>query len=117
MGPEFLSLVTKVMFPQRISGNRITSNNNHNNHNNNNNHQSNGESQNQRNGHQVKMRNHRGRRTLNQQDISKRLSLPADLQLPEQFVTKQLLSPTAEEPLTRQMRRQSLVHQNYFVLN
>ncbi|CAG2162624.1 unnamed protein product [Oppiella nova] len=55
----------------------------------------------------VRMRAHRSRR-LNAQDISKRLSLPADLQLPESFLAKQTLSPTPDGPLTRQMRRQSL---------
>ncbi|CAG2104912.1 unnamed protein product [Medioppia subpectinata] len=55
----------------------------------------------------VRMRTHRARR-LNAQDISKRLSLPADLQLPESFLAKQSLSPTPDGPLTRQMRRQSL---------
>ncbi|XP_054164241.1 cyclin-dependent kinase 17-like [Oppia nitens] len=55
----------------------------------------------------VRMRNHRTRR-INPQDISKRLSLPADLHLPESFLVKQSLSPTPDGPLTRQMRRQSL---------
>jgi hypothetical protein len=56
----------------------------------------------------VRMRLHRGRR-LNPQDISKRLSLPADLRLPESFLAKQSLSPTLDGPLSRQLRRQSLV--------
>lgn len=43
-----------------------------------------------------------------QQDINKRLSLPADLHLPESFVAKQNVSPTIEGPLTRATRRQSL---------
>ncbi|KAG1685942.1 Cyclin-dependent kinase 16 [Nymphon striatum] len=45
-------------------------------------------------------------RRLSQQDINKRLSLPADLQLPESFLAKQ--SPCLQEPLTRTSRRQSL---------
>lgn len=48
-------------------------------------------------------------RRLNQEDINKRLSLPADLQLPQDFLTKLSLSPTIEGPLTRNIRRQSLV--------
>lgn len=55
----------------------------------------------------VKMRGHR--RRLNQQDISKRLSLPAELHIPETFIAKHSLSPTIDGPLSRQMRRQSLV--------
>nr|CAD7595111.1 unnamed protein product [Timema genevievae] len=43
-----------------------------------------------------------------QQDINKRLSLPADLHLPESFVAKQNVSPTVEGPLSRSTRRQSL---------
>jgi hypothetical protein len=43
-----------------------------------------------------------------QQDINKRLSLPADLHLPESFVAKQNASPTIEGPLSRASRRQSL---------
>ena len=42
-----------------------------------------------------------------QQDISKRLSLPADLRIPESFLAKQS-SPLFEGPLTRTDRRQSL---------
>jgi hypothetical protein len=56
----------------------------------------------------VRMRTHRTRR-LNPQDISKRLSLPADLRLPESFLAKQSLSPTLDGPLSRKLRRQSLV--------
>jgi len=43
-----------------------------------------------------------------QQDINKRLSLPADLHLPESFIAKQNASPTIEGPLSRASRRQSL---------
>jgi hypothetical protein len=45
---------------------------------------------------------------LPQQDINKRLSLPADLHLPESFVAKQNASPTIDGPLSRASRRQSL---------
>ncbi|KAJ9584821.1 hypothetical protein L9F63_020842, partial [Diploptera punctata] len=47
-------------------------------------------------------------RRLSEQDINKRLSLPADLHLPESFVAKQNASPTIEGPLSRASRRQSL---------
>jgi len=44
-----------------------------------------------------------------QQDISKRLSLPADLRIPEAFLAKQSSSsPIFDGPLTRTNRRQSL---------
>ena len=42
----------------------------------------------------------------NQEEINKRLSLPADLRLPDNFV--ETISPTLEGPLTRACRRQSL---------
>lgn len=43
------------------------------------------------------------------QDISKRLSLPADLHIPESFLAKQAASfAVVEAPLTRASRRQSL---------
>lgn len=45
---------------------------------------------------------------LLQEEINKRLSLPADLKLPENFVEKQAVSPTLEGPLSRATRRQSL---------
>jgi hypothetical protein len=46
---------------------------------------------------------------LEQQDISKRLSLPADLRIPESFLAKQSSSsPIFDGPLTRTNRRQSL---------
>lgn len=47
-------------------------------------------------------------RRFSEQDINKRLSLPADLHLPESFVAKQNVSPTIDGPLTRSSRRQSL---------
>ena len=46
---------------------------------------------------------------IEQQDISKRLSLPADLRIPEAFLAKQSSSsPIFDGPLTRTNRRQSL---------
>ncbi len=42
-----------------------------------------------------------------QVDINKRLSLPADLRLPDSFISKEL-SPVLDGPLTRATRRQSL---------
>jgi len=48
------------------------------------------------------------RRLTSQEEINKRLSLPADLKLPDNFVEKQAVSPTLEGPLTRATRRQSL---------
>ena len=58
----------------------------------------------------VKMRQKAGgpRRLTSQEEINKRLSLPADLKLPDNFVEKQAVSPTLEGPLTRATRRQSL---------
>ncbi|XP_014679768.1 PREDICTED: cyclin-dependent kinase 16-like, partial [Priapulus caudatus] len=47
-------------------------------------------------------------RRLNEQDINKRLSLPADLNLPESFLAKQCLTPTLDGPLSRRVRRASL---------
>lgn len=46
------------------------------------------------------------RRTSQQSDISKRLSLPADLRLPESFLNKQ--QQVLDGPLSRSVRRQSL---------
>lgn len=44
------------------------------------------------------------------QDISKRLSLPMDIRLPQEFLQKlQLESPDLPKPLTRMSRRASLV--------
>ncbi|GIY55322.1 hypothetical protein CDAR_65731 [Caerostris darwini] len=51
----------------------------------------------------VKLRSRHRRR-----DISKRLSLPADILLPESFLAKQTVSPTLEGPISRTLRRQSL---------
>jgi len=48
------------------------------------------------------------RKVSKQEEISKRLSLPADLRLPENFVSRETASPTLEGPLTRATRRQSL---------
>lgn len=58
----------------------------------------------------VKMRQKAGnpRRLTSQEEINKRLSLPADLKLPDNFVEKQAVSPTLEGPLSRATRRQSL---------
>ena len=58
----------------------------------------------------VKMRQKgsNGRKLTSQEEINKRLSLPADLKLPDNFVEKQAVSPTLEGPLTRATRRQSL---------
>jgi len=54
-------------------------------------------------------REHMGARKLSsQEEINKRLSLPADLKLPDNFVEKQAVSPTLEGPLSRATRRQSL---------
>ncbi|XP_018026172.1 cyclin-dependent kinase 18 [Hyalella azteca] len=53
----------------------------------------------------VKMR-HKARRRLTQEDINKRLSLPADLRVPEAFLQKQELRGDA--PLSRVSRRKSL---------
>ncbi len=47
-------------------------------------------------------------RKLSEQDFYKRLSVPADLQLPESFIAKQNASLTIEVPLSRASRRQSL---------
>ncbi len=48
------------------------------------------------------------RKASHQEEINKRLSLPADLKLPENFVEKLAVSPTLDGPLTRATRRQSL---------
>jgi len=48
------------------------------------------------------------RKLSSQEEINKRLSLPADLKLPENFVEKQAVSPTLDGPLSRVTRRQSL---------
>lgn len=49
-----------------------------------------------------------GRKLSNQEEINKRLSLPADLKLPDNFVSRQAVSPTLEGQITRATRRQSL---------
>jgi cyclin-dependent kinase 17 len=48
------------------------------------------------------------RKVSKQEEISKRLSLPADLRLPENFISRQAVSPTLEGQITRTNRRQSL---------
>lgn len=48
------------------------------------------------------------RKLSSQEEINKRLSLPADLKLPDNFLEKQAVSPTLEGPLSRATRRQSL---------
>merc|ERR1719273_821875 len=48
------------------------------------------------------------RKLSSQEEINKRLSLPADLKLPDNFVEKQAVSPTLVGPITRATRRQSL---------
>ncbi|XP_040566299.1 cyclin-dependent kinase 5 homolog isoform X2 [Lepeophtheirus salmonis] len=48
------------------------------------------------------------RKLSNQEEINKRLSLPSDLKLPDNFIEKQVVSPTLDGPLTRATRRQSL---------
>ncbi|XP_045116678.1 cyclin-dependent kinase 17-like isoform X2 [Portunus trituberculatus] len=53
----------------------------------------------------VKLRQNKNRR-ITQEDINKRLSLPADLRVPDAFLQKQSISP--EVPLSRASRRQSL---------
>lgn len=50
-----------------------------------------------------------GRRRLNKEDIIKRLSLPADFNLPQEVIAKMSASPTFDGPLTRSAQRQSLV--------
>lgn len=59
----------------------------------------------------VNLRRSNPRRRLNQEHINKRLSLPADLQLPQDLLAKLSVSPTgqSDEPLSRSVRRQSLV--------
>jgi len=71
--------------------------------------------------HQVKMRpkgggvgslgpgmDSRSRKLSEQEEINKRLSLPADLKLPDNFISRQAVSPTLEGQITRATRRQSL---------
>ena len=50
----------------------------------------------------VKLRQKPNQRKLsNQEEINKRLSLPADLKLPDNFISRQAVSPTLEGPLSR----------------
>ena len=42
-----------------------------------------------------------GRKLSNQEEINKRLSLPADMKIPENFISRQTVSPTLEGPLSR----------------
>lgn len=63
--------------------------------------------------HGVKMRQKASgaappRKVSSQEEINKRLSLPADLKLPDNFVEKLAVSPTLDGPLSRATRRQSL---------
>ena len=51
---------------------------------------------------------HPPRKVSSQEEINKRLSLPADLKLPDNFVEKMAVSPTLDGPLSRATRRQSL---------
>uniref|UniRef100_A0A8R1XYE4 cyclin-dependent kinase n=1 Tax=Onchocerca volvulus TaxID=6282 RepID=A0A8R1XYE4_ONCVO len=55
----------------------------------------------------IKMRQKPTRR-WNEQDIQKRLSLPADLRLPLSVIEKLNRTPTLDQPLTRKNRRASL---------
>lgn len=48
------------------------------------------------------------RKVSSQEEINKRLSLPADLKLPENLVEKLSVSPTLDGPMSRATRRQSL---------
>lgn len=60
----------------------------------------------------VKLRQKQGgpisRKLSDQEEINKRLSLPADLKLPDNFINRQAVSPTLEGQITRSTRRQSL---------
>lgn len=47
-------------------------------------------------------------RNWTHEDINKRLSLPADIHLPESFVIKQTISPTLDGPINRRLRKSSL---------
>lgn len=69
-----------------------------------------GDSNQSHNNELVKMRQKpvNGRKISKQEEINKRLSLPADLRLPENFVSRQIVTPTLEGPLSRATRRQSL---------
>lgn len=56
----------------------------------------------------VKIRANRASRRANIQEFNKRLSLPANLKLPESFLAKVSLSPGLDGPVSRSFRRQSL---------
>ncbi|KAG6921908.1 cyclin dependent kinase 16 [Chelydra serpentina] len=57
----------------------------------------------------VRMR-HSSARKISSEDINKRLSLPADIRLPEGCLEKLALnSPLFDQPLSRRLRRVSLV--------
>ena len=45
---------------------------------------------------------------LSQSQVSKRLSLPANVQLPDYFLER--ISPSLEQPMSRRLRRASLVN-------
>uniref|UniRef100_V9KKY3 cyclin-dependent kinase n=1 Tax=Callorhinchus milii TaxID=7868 RepID=V9KKY3_CALMI len=56
----------------------------------------------------VRMRNHLHRR-ISMEDVNKRLSLPADIRLPDGYLEKlQLSSPPFDQPMSRRSRRASL---------
>ncbi|XP_030062363.1 cyclin-dependent kinase 17 [Microcaecilia unicolor] len=56
----------------------------------------------------VRMRNHHNRR-ISTEDINKRLSLPADIRLPEGYLEKfATSSPPFDKPMSRRLRRASL---------
>ncbi|KTF77738.1 hypothetical protein cypCar_00047869, partial [Cyprinus carpio] len=56
----------------------------------------------------VRLRNNPGRK-ISTEDINKRLSLPADIRLPDGYLEKfSLNSPLFEKPLSRRLRRVSL---------
>uniref|UniRef100_A0A4W3K1H9 Cyclin dependent kinase 16 n=1 Tax=Callorhinchus milii TaxID=7868 RepID=A0A4W3K1H9_CALMI len=56
----------------------------------------------------VRMRNHHHRR-ISTEDINKRLSLPADIRLPEGYLEKFAMnSPPFDKPMSRRLRRASL---------
>ncbi|XP_041128770.1 cyclin-dependent kinase 16-like isoform X1 [Polyodon spathula] len=56
----------------------------------------------------VRMRNHHNRR-ISTEDINKRLSLPADIRLPEGYLEKFAMnSPPFDKPMSRRLRRASL---------
>ncbi|XP_041058605.1 cyclin-dependent kinase 17 isoform X2 [Cetorhinus maximus] len=56
----------------------------------------------------VRMRNHLHRR-ISMEDVNKRLSLPADIRLPDGYLEKlQMNSPPFDQPMSRRSRRASL---------